>query len=374
MAVVKKRRSHHAKSSRQAQLQQEQQNLLQQQLKDDEANRLKPEQMNSVVHDESDTISFRSNLLKNFLSSTYFMNVLTTQPIPISMIKPPRIFQSSNPVTLKTIIGTFEMKLSQEKNLLNELKERAKNLDLEESQIESCDKFNEDDLILDSLEKTDEVLSTYLNKYGLRKQDDRLFTHKQKFGHLKVDLSEAPTDYWSKTYKELVDEQKRKERLKKEEEERKKREEEERKKQEERKLLEEQKLKELRIQRKAEEQRSLQFQSNPLEKDTNVIDNIMIRQNEALPPNQIPQVIQASATMSSSSQPISLHESNELLTANTAATANNTAQVENVEANPQDNILEDMFTEYNSNDNEAFNNGFDDEFGDGFDNLDNVFF
>ena len=411
MAIVKKKRSHHAKAStKHAQMlhqqQLEAQLLKQKQLRDNEVNRLKPEQISSVIHDESDTISFRANLLKNFVVAADYMTVLTAQPVPISKIKPPRVFQSSNPKTLRTIAQAFEAKLKQEQTLLDELKQAA-HIAGHSTAVPAIDV----DMELDSLAKVKSATEEYTAKHHLRVQDRRVIIHKDKFTHLKSDTREAPADYWKTTHRELLKEQKHKEKLAREEELRKKqeeetrriREEEEKKLEEQRKLQELEQQRSLQLQQEQQRQREQQQQQEELKRQQQEnqqsqqgiatqsgsmvpgVDNTsgiprepVIRQgsesNTSGMPTQ-PQPITANAGVAQNSLP----DSNELPSVGGPDivgdnTSNDPNQVTNVDPNQQDNMLEDMFTEYNTNNNEPFSNSFDDEFGDGFDNLDNVFF
>ncbi|SMN20451.1 similar to Saccharomyces cerevisiae YHL025W SNF6 Subunit of the SWI/SNF chromatin remodeling complex involved in transcriptional regulation [Maudiozyma saulgeensis] len=447
MAVVKKKRSHHAKGNKQAHLQQLQQQM-QQQMKDSEANRLKPEQVNSIVHDESDTISFRANLLKNFILSADFMNSLTNQPVPLSKIKPPRVFQSGNPNTLRNIITTFKAKVKQEQTLLDELKKTSAELEAQEVKLDLAKELDSDTTVYATLEQTEDTLRQYCDTNGLRSQDRRIIMHVEKFPSLKINPTEAPKDYWKTTYKELVKEReiKIKEQKQREEEERKEKEllkkrEEEQKRAEEQKRIEEQRLRDLELQRIEETQQrnSLQFPTGMIDTKmvpgvdssitgtaapvgvamaNNTLTNpVTIRQstdgrndNNGLPTDiQLPSssVTMAatapvtSATIEAGVVPSSIphvagtiNETNELsvgvqqngangpsneMAQTTGAQQQSQQQQQQQQQQqptqpPQDNLLEDMFTEYNANENEPFSNGFDDEFGDGFENLDNVFF
>ena len=400
MAVVKKKRSHHAKGSKQAQLQQQQQQLLkqqlQQQLKDSEANRLKPEQVNSIVHDESDTISFRANLLKNFILSTDFMNVLTNQPVPIDKIKPPRVFQSGNPETLRTIISTFENKLKQEQDLLDKLKITANELEIKEKSMDLAKELDSDTTVYDTLQNTMDETRQYCEKYNLRSQDRRIVVHRNNFPSLKIDPSEAPNDYWETTYKGLIHDRdmKLREQVRKEEEEK-------RQKEVERQRKEEQRLRDLELQ----ERNALQFQPRvPVTAGTqgdslsNSISNSIMGQsfngnNPTAIATQMPSGVTTASTGNMNTNTTA--NLNPITTANDSAIPSsglnsdaqqNTdkqqeqeksqgqSQTQSQSQQPQDNLLEDMFTDYNNNENEPFSNGFDDEFGDGFENLDNVFF
>ncbi|GMM58493.1 Snf6 protein [Maudiozyma humilis] len=407
MATVKKKRSHHAKAStKHAQMlhqqQLEAQLLKQKQLRDNEVNRLKPEQVSAVIHDESDTISFRANLLKNFVVAADHMALLTAQAVPLAQIRPPRVFQSSNPRTLATIATAFEDKVKQEQALLDNLKQAA-HIAGHSTAAPAIDV----DVPLDSMAKVDSVAAEYIAKHGLRMQDRRVVIHRGKFTHLKSDTREAPADYWTTTHKELLREHKRQEKIKREEEERKKQEEETRRlrEEEEKKLEEQRKLQELEQQRlkqqQEEEQRQRQqeLQQQQQQQQQQQLQQQQQQQHQGEPqsgivpgPNATPGIAAEPVIRQGSQsnppdmpvqpQPITanagivpngLTESNELPSV-VDSTSADPSQTANVDPNQQENLLDDMFTEYNTNNNEPFSNSFDDEFGDGFDNLDNVFF
>lgn len=68
------------------------QQQLNKQRQDFERVRLRPEQLSNIIHDESDTISFRSNLLKNFISSNDAFNMLSLTTVPCDRIEKSRLF------------------------------------------------------------------------------------------------------------------------------------------------------------------------------------------------------------------------------------------------------------------------------------------
>ncbi|EJT42238.1 SNF6-like protein [Saccharomyces kudriavzevii IFO 1802] len=68
------------------------QQQLNKQRQDFERVRLRPEQLSNIIHDESDTISFRSNLLKNFISSNDAFNMLSLTTVPCDRIGKSRVF------------------------------------------------------------------------------------------------------------------------------------------------------------------------------------------------------------------------------------------------------------------------------------------
>lgn len=195
MAVLKKRRNTHGKTSRQQQLQQQQQLRAKQRF---ENSRLKPEQTNSIVHDESDTLSYRSYLIMNFVKSAEFMNALMTQPVTNSQIKPPSIFGN---VTLESL----NARLASQKKELDIIQDKANNYLWSLS--------NDSQFLKDKIQASEtqqgvfsDILEEYLHQFSLRSQDDKAVFHKQKFLDLRADKREAPADYWEK-HKQLKKEQ-----------------------------------------------------------------------------------------------------------------------------------------------------------------------
>ena len=72
-----------------------------------EQRRLAAESMNAITHDESDTISFRNYLLANYLRGANYFNALTIHNVPVSRIKPPKLFQS--PISLMELKKMIEL-------------------------------------------------------------------------------------------------------------------------------------------------------------------------------------------------------------------------------------------------------------------------
>lgn len=68
------------------------QQQLNKQRQDFERVRLRPEQLSNIIHDESDTISFRSHQLKNFISSNDAFNMLSLTTVPCDNIRRSRVF------------------------------------------------------------------------------------------------------------------------------------------------------------------------------------------------------------------------------------------------------------------------------------------
>lgn len=186
MAVIRKRRTLHTKSSRQQQLQQQQQLRAKQRF---ESSRLKPEQSTTMIHDESDTISFKSHLLMNFVKSAEYMDVLMTQAIPNDKIRLAPVFPSSKS------LEAMKQRISVQKEQLRDAKEALDSFCWgDDGKL----RFLKDKLAKTETEPEDTVpvLQEYLREFGLRSQSSRAVFHRNKFDHLRGDMREAPADYW----------------------------------------------------------------------------------------------------------------------------------------------------------------------------------
>lgn len=324
MPVVKKRRSHHAKSARTHQIQLQQQQQLQAKQRF-ENSRLRPEHMSTVAHDESDTISYRSYLLKQYVKSADLIDALTTQLVPLDRIKPPLVYPTAT-------LTEMEQRLEAEKNSLTHMRELASGY---EWTLSEQSQFLKDKLRLSEqeLEEPDIILNEYKTKFGLSSQDNRIVIHKNKFLDLKGDSAEAPRDYWQnhaqvkqehadrQRKKQLEAEQEVKRRLQEEQELKRRLEEEETRK----KALAEQQQQEQ--QQKEREQQELQEQQQ--------------REQEA-------ERQQAQQSQEQANQEQASEESQHQQTSNP-------------------HMMDSIFEEFG---NEPFNNGFEDDFGD----IDTAFF
>lgn len=185
-----------------------------------ETSRLKCQTLDSAKYDESDAIWFRANLLRNLVLSSDYMNALTTQPIPISMIKAPAIFPGYNSETTsredtQAILTGLQNSLDNEIQSLNALKKAYEELSSSRegtSGLESlCEEFlpktqGTDGLkssplspplvTLDSKKAIDKILHNYLKKYRLRAQEGKVVLHRDKLLNLQLDTRRAPDDYW----------------------------------------------------------------------------------------------------------------------------------------------------------------------------------
>ncbi|CCF59923.1 hypothetical protein KAFR_0I01420 [Kazachstania africana CBS 2517] len=348
--VTTKKKRYVTKAVRQSQ--QYQQQYQRQQLLARQAflqNRLKSDPINSIIHDESDTISFRANLLKNFINTNDYLGVLLTQNLPINLIKPPAIHE--NPATE---LSQLQKKLENNSLEVNALKEKLNTI--------TTTSITLDDLDF-PLESFDTVLKEYIDNHGLRVQDNRVVKHKDKFNHLVAQVNEAPSDYWEKQYHKIIENQKTK---KRELELQKLREQEESKKKEEERRRKEQE--ELELKRRREEADALRRQQEQQEQ---------IRQQQQLQQEQ--QQRQQQPDFTNIALPIVPDElvpnditsvqvpiAEQVLGTNEKDIQENNENDADKNKNQQD-LLDEMFGDYN---NEPFNSGFDD----GFEDLDNVFF
>ncbi|CCK72362.1 Snf6p KNAG_0J02830 [Huiozyma naganishii CBS 8797] len=377
MAVVKKKK-YQPKSVRQ------QQQILQTRSQlarhDFEASRLRAEQVGAVVHDESDTISFRSYILKNFINGSAYMNALTVNPVPLHRLKEVSVYGSNKDVKLSII--SLEKKLEQEILLLDQLRgELDKEIELPDFERTLLGQIGHVDI--NSIESIDNALVLYRRKFAVRMQDTLLVRHDGKFEHLKSDKKEAPEDYWQNYHEFKRKEKERRELEKKLALEQKLREE-----QEQKRLFEEAEAK-----RKLEEQQRDRIKLQQLQQQNSEENRIKIMQqqqqdfirqqkqeenNPAPLPRPLPSQIALTGFDAGQNIPQLMGPENNPVTATVSNNPNilggadqpsvplGTQDVDQ-NGNEQQDLLDDMFGEYN---NEPFNNGFDDDFGD----LDNVFF
>lgn len=186
--------------------------------------RLKCQTFDSIKYDESDAIWFRANMLRNLVLSSDYMNALTTQPIPVSMIKAPAIFPGYNSETTskedaQAILTGLQNSLDNEIQSLNTLKKAYEELNTNrEKSVSGLESLYEEFLpktqgtdgmvppsssppspplvTLDSKETIDKILHNYLKKYRLRAQEGKVVLHRDKFLNLRQDTRKAPDDYW----------------------------------------------------------------------------------------------------------------------------------------------------------------------------------
>lgn len=395
MAVVKKKRTYNTKSSRlaaaqQAQKEQELQKQNLQAIHHLEDTRLKSEsQGTGIIHDESDSISFRSHLLNNFINSSGWVNALTLKPISLSNLKPAVIYGS--PKVMKQSLIDMEAKLNKELDQIKDLKEEIDNQtvshDNNEHLLSILDLKNMNELDFSSLDSINKLLDIYKNKYCLRSQDYKIVRHDNKFTDLKPDSNEAPSNYW-----EIINDMKLKQKERREEKirlalEKKKKEEEEKRAKEEAERIEmlfnerqeKEKLEKEEKDRIAKEMETKLAQEQDLIRQQEQSDIVGTTVPE-LPPTQMPATVfsqDITAPLNPSDiLPTSIEDVDDVTnsTSNLLNVDDNTTNPNNVvgddavgDAGEGQEMLDDMFGQYN---NEQFNNGFDD----GFEDLDNVFF
>lgn len=347
MPVVKKRRSHHGKSSRtHNQIQQQLQQQLQAKQRF-ENSRLRPEHVSSVAHDESDTISFRSYLLRNYIKSAEYIDVLTTQLIPLDKIRPPEIFKGIS-------ANHLEEKLSQQRDSLSQLQQ---NLDSFKWELNENSVFLKDKLSLaeSNLQDPDEILNQYETKFNLKTQENGIVIHKDKYTQLQKDQSRAPDGYWS-NYAKLKDEYKEnKLKLQREQEQERQRQEEERRVQEEEELR-----------RRQMEQYHLEQEQQQREREHHEQELLQQQQQQQVQHNhhqdQEPELQEQNHDPNDQGDPIDSQQGEP------SPEDDPRAQVfPPQQQNPNPNMMDGIFGDFG---NEPFNNGFDDEFGD----IDTAFF
>ncbi|EJS43511.1 snf6p [Saccharomyces arboricola H-6] len=167
------------------------QQQLNKQRQDFERVRLRPEQLSNIMHDESDTISFRSNLLKNFISSNNAFNMLSLTTVPCDSIGKSGLFSEQT-------VKYFKQKHHDMKTGPAETEE--------EQQPPRPLKYT--DLILaaeDGTRNTKDLIDAVFEQGGgqLRHQPDAVFVRRDDvtlMTKLRGDLREAPADYWTHIY------------------------------------------------------------------------------------------------------------------------------------------------------------------------------
>lgn len=353
MAVIKKRRTPHGKASRQQQLQQQQQLRAKQRF---ESSRLKPEQVSTMIHDESDTISYRSYLLMNYVNSTRFMDILMTQNVPNCKIRQPPAFRKSTLEDMKQMLASQRETLaSMEEATNNYIWKLSDDSEFLKSKLQESEK---------EVEEPSSILKEYLEHFDLRAQDDRVVIHRNEFTNLRGDTREASPGYWNR-HLLVVKEQKEKalilQRQKEEEAEieRKRLEDEE----EEKKKSE---IEEMRRRKVLEQQDHAQQQKEKehLQQQQQLHLQLQIQQ-------QLQQQLQQQEEKEEHQENRDEQQQQSII----QAQAQKSQQVEELAQHPQQqqqqrpapNTIDSIFGEFG---NEPFTNGFDDEFGD----IDTAFF
>lgn len=391
MATIKKKRSYNTKSARvaaaqQAQRVQEQQKQHLQAKHHFEDSRLKSEsQIGNTVHDESDSISFRGNILKNFISSTNYINALMLKPVPLSKLQPTLIY--GQPRIAKQSLIDLENKLNKELDQLKVLKEELQtteslNPNPNQTLLTVLNISTIDELNLSSLDSVNDLIKKYKQNFELIGQDHRIMKRVNEFIDLKQDKSEASSNYWE-IYNDLKQKQKERKELEiklaqekklKEEEEEKKRKEAERlellfneKKERERLEREEKERLAKEMEQKLSDGQDIIRQQEQQQQQQDIVPTPVV----PLPSAQMPTTVFAQDINSNDILPTSIDTnttSNLLAVGDTASNVGANIENSNVpDTNEGQELLDDMFGQYN---NDQFDNGFDD----GFEDLDNVFF
>lgn len=168
------------------------QQQLNKQRQDFERVRLRPEQLSNIIHDESDTISFRSNLLKNFISSNDAFNMLSLTTVPCDRIEKSRLFS-------KKTIRYLMQKQHEMKTQAAELQEKP----LTPLKYTKLIAAAEDG----SRSTKDMIDAVFEQDSHLRYQPDPVVVHRDDpalVGKLRGDLREAPADYWTHAYRDVL--------------------------------------------------------------------------------------------------------------------------------------------------------------------------
>ncbi|KAL3231727.1 Transcription regulatory protein SNF6 [Nakaseomyces bracarensis] len=336
-----------------------------------EKDRLKAESMNSITHDESDTISFRNYLLANYLRSANYFNALTLHNVPISRIKPPKLFQA--PVSALDLKKSIELqKASMGKiNAVKDSWEREKDA-MVGSEHSKFYKSKAKLLESDTPDSINQLIKSLETRLGCRLQDrpHHIYNSDIFAPKFRGDLREAPEDYWDK-YSDIVKERKEREVMlqkQKEEEEARQKLEEEQKKQEEE---DERRRREEEAKKPTSDSASMTPSNSSIPLQMSMAmhgpDSQTSSQASSMPaPVMPPGMVTANANVSvtsanSSSNPLGLDQSQP------PPLPGPQQPLMAVGSEQPNQDIENVFEDYGS---EPFNTGFDDEFAD----LDNVFF
>lgn len=202
-------------------IQNEQQQKLQQVKKISTlTDRVKSTNIGSILHDESDVISFRHSLKQEYIVTSKLIDLLTNQPVPLDRIDAPEIYPKGALELMKGDVDT-------QQKIVDQLKEELAKLSSEKSDEPTfferlIDKLADDPYNKDIL---DQVEDEYCKEYNVSVKANSVIIYRNKFSHLSSDRTEAPADYWDK-HKQIIAERKEQERKAKEQEEERKRQEE----------------------------------------------------------------------------------------------------------------------------------------------------
>ncbi|AMD21897.1 HFR042Wp [Eremothecium sinecaudum] len=165
--------------------------------------RLDPEQIGSSVHDESDTISFRNHLLENYILASEWIDVLTTQAVPISRVKKPNIY----PEELR--LQHLEEQLRMRREQLTLLEKKVEQLDTEldtSSQsvvLKECIHKLDQDIFC--AETVDDIQKKFETHFGVTIRAGAVIMHRDKFKFPSQVGNKAPDNYWTEVYPQILD-------------------------------------------------------------------------------------------------------------------------------------------------------------------------
>lgn len=187
------------------------------------SNRVQATNVGSMLHDESDVISFRQCLKNEVIASSRLLDLLTTQAIPLDKIQPPEMFP-------KGALEFMMQQLETQKRIIEDARRISESKVAAATQLDDNVRFYKEgiDVLADKLydpETVKRVESEFRDKFKLQITSGNVVFHKNKFSQLSSNRTKAPSDYWEK-YKRRLEEQKEEERRIKEQEEERKRQEE----------------------------------------------------------------------------------------------------------------------------------------------------
>lgn len=192
MAVPGRKRKPSHKSSR---LNQHEQNQKLQQGRKLAAagDRVKPTNVGALIHDESDIISYRLSLKHDFILNSKLIDLLTTQPIPLDRILPPKIYPEG-------ALELMRQSLEAQEVLVKRLKQRLDTLSSKEEDSSDFYRTNIDKLSKDPYNQSllDNIEQEFSQKFSMKVCPNNVVIHRNKFSNLDKDRKEAPPDYWEK--------------------------------------------------------------------------------------------------------------------------------------------------------------------------------
>ncbi|CDO94701.1 unnamed protein product [Kluyveromyces dobzhanskii CBS 2104] len=184
--------------------------------------RVQATNVGSILHDESDVISFRHSLTNEFMLTSRLIDMLTTQPIPMDKIHAPEIFAD----------GALEVltdHLQKQKTLVSELRLELESKTSAVAVPDDATAFYKRGIeqLADKLYDADAVKRVekeYSDKFKIVVRPGTVVIHKNKFSHLVPERTHAPSDYWQRHKKILAERQEQERNAREQEEERKRQE------------------------------------------------------------------------------------------------------------------------------------------------------